>query len=370
MPGRRSLSKFIGLSGLVSILGKRGSYMTIYKQVTTSEKPHPPLIASGDLERVAALVIAAGVSALPGALRARVIHQLSRIAGTIWHRTNRGTVHRVRHHLQVLFDYQTGPTLESLVYSQLVLASWNAFIANMLPSLRTEYVTHLCQIEGLHQVNETRRQNKPILLLGAHYGIYGYLIVTALSARGHPTRLTGYGNYCSDPPRTSYLYRKLYWPQLQRVGRWVNIITINPGTKLQPELFKILKQKDDIVYLLPDQYFTVCPDQDHPSHLVPLRLLNHTVYLDVTGVQLAKRMGVQPLTAIPIKDGCGQRILIEPLTWAGSGTATADIAQDMQIYLTRLEGRLLEYPALWRDLQRLDLLPRMGIFEGEESAGG
>jgi lauroyl/myristoyl acyltransferase len=104
---------------------------------------------------------------------------------------------------------------------------------------------------------------------------------------------------------------------------------------------------------------------------VPLRLLNHTVYLDVTGVQLAKRMGAQPLIALPIKTkgGYRQRVLIEPIEWANDGTATADIAQDLQIYLTRLERRLLEYPALWRDLGRSNLLPRMGILESGRSAG-
>ena len=341
------------------------------EKASLTEKSHPPLIAPGDMERVTALALATGLNVLPSAMRAGVIHQVSRIVGTLWYKTNRGTVRRVRHHLQVLFNYEdAGTTLESLVRSQLILVSWNALIANLLPSLRDEHLAHLCQIEGLHHVDEIRRQNEAILLLGSHYGVYGYAIVATLSARGYPTRLVGYGDYHSDPPGTSYLYRKLYWPRLQRVSRWVKIITVDPGKKSQPKLHKILEQKNDIVYLLPDQYLIVRPGQGHPSHLVPLRLLNQTVYLDVTGVQLAKQMGAQPLTAIPVKDGYGQRVLIEPMEWASGGTATADIAQDLQTHLTRLERRLLEYPALWRDLGRPDLLPRMGVFESKGSAGG
>ncbi len=305
-------------------------------------------------------------------MRAGVIHQLSRIAGTIWYKTNRGTVRRVRHHLQHLFDYEEADTtLESLVRSQLILSSWNALIANLLPSLRDEHLANLFQIEGLHYVGETRRQNEPILLLGFHYGIYGYAIAATLSARGYPTRLVAYGSTNSEPSGTSHLYRRLYRPRLQRVNRWVKTIAIDPGSKSQPELYKILEQKDDIVYLLADQYFVVPPGQDHPSHLVPLHLLNHEVYLDVTGVQLAKQMGAQPLTAIPVRteDGHRQRVLIEPMEWSNSGTATADIAQDLQIYLTRLERSLLEYPALWRELRRSELLPRMGIFGSKGVAG-
>ena len=293
------------------------------------------------------------------------------MVGTIWHRTNRGTVRRVRRHLCVLFHYDEADTaLESLVRSQLTLASWNALIANLLPSLRDEHLDDLCQIEGLHHVDEIRRQGGAVLLLGSHYGVYGYAIVATLFTRGYPTRLVGYGDYHSDPPGTSSLYRKLYWPRLQRVGRWVKIITVDPGKESQPALYEVLEQGDNVVYLLPDEYFVVHPGQDSPAHLVPLRLLNRTVYLDVTGVQLAKQMGAQPLTAIPVKDGYGQRVLIEPMTWASAGTATADIARDLQAHLTRLEHRLLEYPALWRDLGRPDLLPRMGVFESEGSAGG
>ncbi len=68
----------------------------------SNERPRSPWIALGDLEHVAALVLATGLNLLPAVMRARVIHQLSRIVGTIWYKTNRGTVSRVRHHLQGL----------------------------------------------------------------------------------------------------------------------------------------------------------------------------------------------------------------------------------------------------------------------------
>lgn len=341
-----------------------------HERVSSSEEPRPPLIVPGDLEYMAVLAVATGLSILPPAMRTRVIHQLSQMLGTIWYKTNRDTVRRVRHHLQHLFDYEEADTtLESLVRSQLILASWNAIIINLLPSLRDEHLAHLLQVEGLHYLEEIRRQNEAILLLGFHYGAYGFAVAATLAAQGYPTRLVGYGDSYSPRPGTSYLYRKLYWPRVQNLNRWVRTIIVGPGKKLQPELCKILEQKTATVYLLADQYFVVPPGQEHPSHLVPLRLLNHTVYLDVSGVQLAKQMEAQALTAIPVKDGHHQRVLIEPMGWASDGTAPTDIAQDLQIYMTRLEQRLLEYPALWRDLRRSDLLPRMGVFEWKGSAG-
>jgi lauroyl/myristoyl acyltransferase len=327
----------------------------------------PPWVTPGDLEHIAALALATGLTTLPSAIRARVIHQLSRVVGTIWYKTNRGTVRRVRHHLRVLFDEkQVTNGLESSVRDQLILASWNALITNLLPSLRDEHLAHLFQIEGLHHVDEMQQRNEAVLLLGFHYGAYGYAIAATLSAQGYPTWLVGYGNAHASPPGTSYLYRRLYWPRVQRLNQRVRMTTVDPGKKAQPELARILEQKTEIVYLLPDQYFIVHPGQNRPLHLTPLRLSSHTVHLDVSGIQLAKQMHARPLTAIPEQDGCRQRVLIEPMEWASDGTGAADIAQDLQIYLTRLERRLLACPALWRDLRRSDLLPRMGIFGGTE----
>lgn len=341
---------------------------TGFEKAPLDEKARPPLMAPGDMEYVAALVLATGLNILPSAMRARVIRQLSRMLGTIWYKTNRGTVRRVRRHLQVLFCEEADTNIESLTRDQLVLASLNAFIINLLPSLRDEHLNHLLPIKGLNYLDELRKQDQAVLLLGAHYGAYGYAVAATLSAQGYPTWLVGYGNSRSSPPRTSYLYNKLYWPRVQRLNQRIRMTTVDPGNKSLPELVKILEQKTDLLYLLADQYFIVRPGQDYPSHLVPLRLLNRTVHLDVSGVQVAKRMGAQPLTAIPVKDGYRQRVLVEPMEWASGGTTTADIGQDLQMYLTRLEQRLLEYPALWRDLRRPDLLPRMGVFEGKGSA--
>ena len=311
---------------------------------------------------MAALFLETGLSVLPTNIQVGITHQLSRIVGTIWHKMNRGTVHRVRHHLQTLFDYEEDNTkLESMVRDQLVLTSWNALILNLLPSLHDEHLNHLLQVEGLHYLEELQEQSKKVLLLGAHYGAYGYAVAATLSARGYPIWLVGYGGSHSPPPRTSYLYNKLYWPKVQRLNQRIQMTTVIPGKRPQPELTEILEQEASVFYLLADQYFIVRPGQDPPSHLVPLHLLNRTVYLDVTGIQLAKQMNARPLTAIPVKNGDRHRVLIEPMEWASSGTVTEDIAQDLQIYLSRIEHRLLEYPALWRDLRRPDLPPRIGL---------
>lgn len=337
--------------------------------VSSGKDSAPPLIAPGDLEYAATLTVAAGLSALPPAMRTRVIHQASQFLGTILYKTNRDTVRRVRYHLRCFFDYEgADPTLESQVRSQLILTTWNAIIINLLPSLRQDQCTHLLRIEGLHHLAESRRRNEAVLLMGYHYGAYGFAVAATLSAQGHPACLAGYGDSHTPRPGTSHLYHKLYWPRVQNLQRRVRVITVDPNRRSQRELSEILEQKEDVILLLADQYFIVPPGQEHPGHLVPLRLLNHTVYLDVTGVQLAKQAGARPLTAIPRRAGARQRVVVEPMDWASDGTAAADIAEDLQAYISRLEQHLLECPALWRDLRRTDLLSRMGMVECEQPA--
>jgi lauroyl/myristoyl acyltransferase len=250
------------------------------------------------------------------------------------------------------------------------LASWNALIVNLLSSIRDEDLTNLLPFDGLHHIEEIRQQDKTVLLLGFHYGAYGFAVATALAASGYPTRLVAYGDSHSPRLGTSRLYQKLYWPKLQRLIQKIRAVTVDPGNQSQPELRRVLEQRDEIVYLLADQYFVIPPGQEHSSHLVPLRFLHHTVYLDVSGVHLAKQMGAQPLTALPVRDGYRQRVLIEPMEWASGGKATVDIAKDLQVYLARLERHLMADPAWWRDLRRADLLPRMGVFEEQGSASG
>lgn len=353
------------------IMFAKSKDLTKHNETLSDSDSRRPLIVPGDVEYLAVLILATGLNVLPSAMRSGAIYQLSRAVSALWYKSNRGAVRRVRHHLQILFKYDEADAgLEQLVRSQLVLASWNALIINLLPSIRDEDLPDLLQIDGLHHIDEIRQQNKTVLLLGFHYGAYGFAVATALAAKGYPTRLVAYGDSHSPRPGTSRFYHKFYWPRVQRLIQKIKVITVNPGSQSQPELRDVLEQPDEIVYLLADQYFIIPPGQDQPSHVVPLRFLDHTVYLDVSGVQLAKKMGVQPLTAIPVKDGSRQRVLIEAMEWASDGTATVDIAQDLQVYLNRLERHLLDDPAWWRDLRRADLLPRMGVSESQGSALG
>jgi len=337
------------------------------ERTTADDRPRPPLVTGGDVEYLAALGVAAALGLLPASLRAAVINWLSVTLGQVWHRLNRGSVRRVRRHAQRLFGYALDdPALEVLVRRQLTLASWNAILINLLPSLRDEHLSHLLPVEGLHYLDEARGRDQPVVLLSAHYGAYGYAVAAALSAHGYPVWLVGYGDSQSPRPGASRLYRRLYWPRVQRLAERIQLITIDRGLAWQPQLRHILEQKREVVYFLPDQYFVVPPDQSPPPNLAPFCFLSHTAHLDLTGIGLVREMDAQLLTAIPVQDGRRQRIVIEPAPWADGGSIPTDPPDVLQAYLRWLEQYVLKDPALWRDLRRADLLQRMGLFERHE----
>lgn len=313
-----------------------------------------------------ALALGSVMKAVPPSARCSMLHRLSRVAGGMWHMTNSESVRRVREHLQLLFDEQATNRLEPLVRDQLALASLNALLISLLPSLEGRHLSRLLPVRGLRYLDELQLRDKPILLLGAHYGIYGYAVAALLSARGYQASLVGYGGIHTSPPQTSRIYNRLYWPRVQGLRKRIHMATVNPSGELCAAMSPMLEPRAGVFYLLADQYFITRPDEHRLTHLAPVELLKKTVYLDTRVVQLAKEKGAKPLTAIPVLEEGLQVVLIEPMQWAGAGTKREDIAEDLQRYIARLEQRLLENPALWRDLRRPDLLIRFGNSGAEQ----
>ena len=314
-------------------------------------------VRSADAGYLAALLLASSLQSLPARLRVNTLDKLSRLVGGLWACTNGTTPQRVRHYLETLFDISpSDPALKSAVRQHLTLTVWNALILNLLPTLKAADVCRLITFDGLDQLSSAAAAARPILLLGGHYGAYGYAVAAALSAQGYATSLIGYQGSDIPPPDASQAYLRWYWPRVQRLNERVNLVAVKPGQREQPALAAILKQRRSIFYLLADQYF---PPATRALHLVPVHLLQRNALWDITAVQLARKHDATPFIAIPQPDGSGRHITLEPLAWRSANTAPSAIREELQEYASRLEARLRACPALWRDLRRVDLLQRL-----------
>ena len=333
--------------------------MSIQSQLPTHKRPllteeKPPLIAPGDLQFILATGFILGLRVLPPSMRPRFLIQLSRGLGAVWHKSHLRDVQRVRNHLQLLFPDRP-LEMERIVRQQLALTIWNFVTLNLIPTLSHEQSAQLLPVDGIERLAALRDQGKSALLLGAHVGPYAYPIAAVLQANGFQVHEVGHAR-----PRqgSSWLYRKLYWPQIQATCQYMQVI--DPLKGGQTELLDVLRQ-GKILFLLPDQLYIAPPDAPRSRHLVQVDYLGHRVNLETGGLRLCKRLGTAVFTALPTFINNHYSVKIEPFTLPTDGLSPADLAVDLQHFMNQVARRIEAQPFLWRDLRRSDLLARLGM---------
>jgi len=320
-----------------------------------SRSSKPPLITLGDLEYVLASVLMFGLRLVPVSRRAGVIGWMSELMGALWHRSNMHNVCLARANLCTLFDGRwSDAEVESHVRRLLTLTAWNSMMIDLLPSLKDEHAAHLLPLEGTHHLDAALERGNGVLLLGAHLGAFAYVIAAALYARHYPVCEVGFGG--RPKPGSSLFYQRLYWPRVMGMRQHFNVIDPQDGP--QRALLDTLRE-GKILYLLPDEYFIVEPGQSRSQYLVPVEFLGRTVHVETGGIRLAKRLGAEVFTALPVQEGDVHRVPIEPFAFPSDGTTPQDLAHDMRAFLALLEERVRAQPFLWRDLRRPDLFERL-----------
>jgi len=314
-----------------------------------------PLITFGDLEYVLASMLMLGLHLAPTSRRAKVIGWMSKLMGALWHRSNMHNVRLVRTNLRTLFGERWSDVeIESHIRGLLTLTAWNSMMIDLLPVLKDEHAAHLLPLEGTHHLDAALGRGKGVLLLGAHLGAFAYVVAAVLYARRYPVCEVGYGG--RPKPGSSLFYQRLYWPRVMGVRQRFNVIDPHDGP--QRALLDALRE-GKILYLLPDEYFIVEPDQPRSQYLVPVEFLGRIVHVETGGIRLAKRLGAEIFTALPVQEGNVHRVSIEPFAFPTDGTLPQDLARDMRAFLALLEERVQAQPFLWRDLRRHDLFEKL-----------
>lgn len=327
---------------------------TISREMKNQET-RPPLVTFGDLEYVLASMLMLGLHVIPISKRTKVISWLSKVMGAIWHRSDMQNVRLARANLQALFgEHWSDAEIESHIRELLTLTAWNSMMVDLLPALKDDQATHLLPIEGLHHLDAALERGNGVLLLGAHVGAFAYIIAAVLYAHHYPVCEVGYGG--RPKAGSSLFYQRLYWPRVMGMRQHFNVIDPHDGP--QRALLDTLRE-GNILYLLPDEYFIVEPNQPRSQYLVPVELFGRTVHLETGGIRLAKRTGAEVYTALPVQEGEVHRVFIEPFTFVNDGTTPQDLARDMRAFLMLLEERVQAQPFLWRDLRRHDLLEKL-----------
>ncbi len=324
-------------------------------QELEGEQTRPPLVTLGDLEYVLAAGLMLGLRLAPASRRVGVVGRMSQWLGALWHKSNMHNVRLIRANLRTLFpDRWSEVEIESHIHRLLALTAWNSLMIDLLPALPDKQAAHLIPLEGTHHLDAALARGKGVLLLGAHLGAFAYVIAAALFARQYPVCEVGFGG--RPKPGSSLFYRRLYWPRVMGMRQHFNVIDPQDGP--QHALLDALRG-GQVLYLLPDEYFIVEPGQPCSQHLTPVEFLDRVVHVETGGLRLAKRLGAEVFTALPVQEGQAQRVIIEPFAFVTRGTRPQDLACDMRAFLALLEERIQAQPFLWRDLRRHDLFERL-----------
>ena len=223
-----------------------------------------------------------------------------------------------------------------------------------LPALTRQQTVDLVAMEGISCLDDHLASGHPVLVWGYHFGIETLIVAALLHARGYPVHAI---TLMRQMPARGSILQFRYYLQLQPVADQLSMI--DPREGVQRKMLDVLRNKE-CLYVTPD--YMIPEDERHPKSAfeVPIDFLGRKTYLQTGGLRLAKRLGARVVTVLSTQaDGHDRRLIVEPFELPTSGLTPAELQQDLQMCMRRLEARVLAHPYWWLDLKRNDLVQRL-----------
>jgi lauroyl/myristoyl acyltransferase len=231
---------------------------------------------------------------------------------------------------------------------------WNPLIVNSLPVLSRSQIVDLVPIDGISCLDDYLDSGHPVLIWGYHFGIAPLIVAGLLHARGYPVHAIA---HVRQTPAKASILQFLYFLQMQPLGDRLSMI--DPGEGVQRKTLDVLKNKE-CLYVTPD--YMIPDDERHPRSAfeIPIDFLGRKAYLHTGGLRLAKRLKAKVVTVLPTQAyEDDRRLIVEPFELPTSGLTPAELQQDLQMCMRRLEVQVLAHPYWWLDLRRNDLVQRL-----------
>lgn len=328
---------------------------TLRQQPTGRNARGRRLISPGDFTYTLASLFLRGMQLLPVSKQVRVINSASRLLANVLCGANVHSTKVIRHNISSVLDLDRSPeVIEADVRQLLTVTIWNSLILNSLPVLRRFQLTDLVRIEGTSYLDDYLANGHPVLIWSYHLGVHPLIVAASLHALGYPIHAITHARQM--PARASFFHR-LYLRRLRRTDYQFPVI--DPREGVQREILDVLRNKE-CLYVTPDYMIPQDERQPQSAFEVPVDFLFRKAYLQTGALRLAKRLKACIVTILsaPV-EGDQRRLIIEPFEWPTPGLTPAELQQDLQICMRRLEVRVLAHPFLWLDLKRDDLAKRL-----------
>ncbi len=333
---------------------------TDHEQVAWQRRFHNPMRRQGSVSPDNAayalgLLFLSGMRVIPASRRIPVINTASPLLARLLCAANTASARMIRENLNTVFgSIRPRESVPADVHRLLSMTVWNSLVISSLPVLPRSQVVELAQIEGISCLDVHLTGGHPVLIWNYHFGIDPLIVAAVLHARGYPVHTI---SHVRQMPATASAFQRLYLLQLHSVGEQLSVI--DPQEGIQHKMLDVLRNKE-CLYITPDYMLPRSEIKSQSASVVPIDFLGRRAYLQAGGLRLAKRHRAKIVTVLSAQDDKNpRRLMVEPLELPTPGFTPAELQQDLQIGMRRLEAQVLARPYLWLDLKRNDLAERL-----------
>ena len=325
-------------------------------------------VSAGDITYVLGSLLLSVMRVFPAPRRIRAINKVSPLLARLLYTANAHRTRTIRENLNAVLGSDRSPdAIEADVRRSLSMTIWNPLIENSLPVLSRSQIVDLVRIEGLSYLDDYLAGGHPVLIWAYHFGISPFIIAGLLHARGYPVHAI---THVRQMPAKASILQLPYYLQVQRASDQLSVI--DPGEGVQRKTLDVFRNKE-CLYVTPDYMIPERERRPRSAFEVPIDFLGRKAYLHTGGLRLAKRHKAKIITLLSTQaDGDNLRVIVEPFELPTSGLTPAELQQDLQVCMRRLEVQVLAHPYWWLDLRRDDLAQRLRKPQTElgKQAGG
>ena len=312
-------------------------------------------VSAGDVTYVLGSLLLSVMRAIPASGRIRVINKASPFLSGLLYAANLHPTRTIRENMNAVLGSDHAPDVAGADIRRLLsLIVWNSLIMKALPALTRQQTVDLVAIEGISCLDDHLAGGHPVLVWGYHFGIETLIVAALLHARGYPVHAI---THVRQMPTRGSALQSRYYLQVQSIADQLSVI--DPQQGVQRKILDVLRSKE-CLYLTPD--YMIPEGKRHPKSAfeVPIDFLGRRAYLQTGGLRLAKRLGARVVTVLSTQaDGYNRRLVVEPFELPTSSLTPAELQQDLQMCMERLEVQVQAHPYWWLDLKRNDLVQRL-----------
>jgi lauroyl/myristoyl acyltransferase len=277
-------------------------------------------------------------------LEFRLKHALptARLLAQLWISLSRSERSQITCNLLLLDGKLSKKDLSRLIFSHYETHSWNFVVNDLLPHLNSSQIKSFSEVQGLKHLEGALSEGRGVVLLSAHFGAHAYIILAVLRAYGCPVQAV-LGQELRPEGNASRFYRKTIDPVRSSPRRALPIL--ERGLVRPYEIAAPLKHNEALL-MLGDMHLTE-RQVAQERQILPILFLWGTATVRTGPMRLPKLLGVPVLPTFSMRRGGRVIVEIEKALKLRTGRSREDLAADLQLYMKRLEQRILSSPDQW-----------------------